>query len=207
MTLVVRTFGSSELPAAARVLAEAFQTDPLYSFVAPDAEQRRRWLPIMKREVLRLTQPLGHNYVAADEDRLLGVLGLTPPGCWPPPIWRQVRLSLTVVLLPTPTCPSLPELLPLRRYASVFDEIHLREPHWYIDVIGVAPSEQGRGVGKHLMQRALDLADGSKHPVWLETQTEANVGYYESFGFQVAATRQPVPGGPPTWGMVRPRGG
>lgn len=200
----IKPLTSAELPAAAIALASAFQGDPLYTFVVPDAEQRRRWLPVIKREVLRNTQPLGHTYAAfSPRGAVAGVMALTPPGHFPHPWWANARLFWNVLLRPTPWCPRLSPLWPLRRYAATFDEIHLREPHWYVDVVGIAPEFQGQGLGKRLLNMAIELAQGSQHPLWLETQTAANVDFYAALGFRVTVQRQPAPGGPPTWGMLR----
>jgi ribosomal protein S18 acetylase RimI-like enzyme len=42
--------------------------------------------------------------------------------------------------------------------------------------------------------------------VYLETGKEANVGYYERYGFEVVARQAPVfDGGPVMWRLRRPR--
>jgi ribosomal protein S18 acetylase RimI-like enzyme len=161
-------------------------------------------LPIFKREILRITLPVGETYLAVGEaGNPCGVMALTPPGRFPHSWWANTRLTINAVMFPTPFCPALSKAWQLRRYAEVFDEIHFREPHWYVDTIGVDAAYQGEGIGTGLMRRAIALAEASRLPIWLETQTEANVGYYEGFGFRVTVQKHPVPGGPPTWGMSR----
>lgn len=205
MTFVVEQLQDQEVCPAGDVLGRAFQTDPLYSFAIPNADHRRCWLPIFKRQLIVITQPHRRNYVARDEQgQIAGALVMTPPGKFPHSLAANLRLFWTAVMRPTPWRPSLVKLWPIRRYAETFNEIHYRGPHWYIDVIGVDPQRQGQGVGRLLMARAIELATESAMPIWLETQTESNVGYYESLGFAVTVKRQPTPQGPPTWGMLRP---
>lgn len=204
MMFQVERLARPQLRAAAQALSNAFQSDPLYSFVVPNPRHRQRWLPVIKRELLRNTLPFGETYVATSKQgQILGALALTPPGKYPHPWWMHARLFCNVLLFPNPWCPTISKVWPIRRYAAVFDEIHYREPHWYIDTVGVDATCQRAGVGKSLLGRAIAQAEQSRLPIWLETQTAANVGYYQSFGFRTVIQKQPVPKGPPTWGMLR----
>jgi ribosomal protein S18 acetylase RimI-like enzyme len=54
---------------------------------------------------------------------------------------------------------------------------------WYLEIIGVHPFLQGRGVGKAVMEAVLRCAGGE--PVVLECTQEANVNFYKRFGFEV----------------------
>lgn len=190
---------------AARVLAAAFQDDPLFRFVVPDDQQRRRWLPVFEYQLVRNTQPYGASYVACNQQgQIAGVMAVTPPGHFPHSLWANLRLALNVILRPTPWCPHLRTLWPIRHYGAAFDQMHYRPPHWYLDVIGVDPAYHRQGVGKQLMQRLIEHSQHDRNPIWLETQTADNVPYYESFGFEVRQQLHPAPGGPPTWGMLRP---
>ena len=205
MPIAIEPLAHHQLPLAAQALSNAFQDDPLYNFVVPNPDHRRRWLPVIKKEVLRNTLPAGHTYIAIDDQRAItAVMALTPPGKFPHPWWTNLRLFWNVLLWPTPWCPTVSKVWPLRRYAATFDEIHYRQPHWYIDVIGVDARWQGQGIGTLLMRRVIESSEESQHPIWLETQTESNVGYYEAFGFRVTVKKHPAPGGPPTWGLLRP---
>lgn len=200
----VRRMTRRDLAAAAQTLARAFQTDPMYNFAVPDDRQRQRWLPVFKREILRNAVCFGESYAAVDDaGNVLGVIGLTPPGKYPHSWWSDTRLIVNAVLFPTPWCPTLSKAWVLKRYAETFDAMHYRGRHWYVDTFGVDPAWQSRGIGRRLMQRTIELAAGDRLPIWLETQTEANVGYYEGFGFRVIHQKHPAPGGPPTWGMLR----
>ncbi len=204
MEFRIQRLARPDLRAAAQTLSNAFQSDPLYNFTVPNPEHRSRWLPIFKREILRITLPFGETYVALDSaGRPLGAMALTPPGKFPHPWWANARMTVNAILFPTPWCPTLSKAWKLRRYAEVFDEIHFRGPHWYVDTIGIDALYQGQGIGTALMRRAIELSTSNSMPIWLETQTEANVGYYQSFGFRVTVQKHPVPGGPPTWGMLR----
>jgi GNAT superfamily N-acetyltransferase len=77
------------------------------------------------------------------------------------------------------------------------------ERHWYLMALGVAPSEQGKGIGGALLQPGLSQADADGLPCYLETFHERNVPFYEKYGFKVSFDGRITNGGPTFWAMVR----
>ena len=64
---------------------------------------------------------------------------------------------------------------------------------WYLSIVGVAPSAQGRGVGGRLIRATLTEADQVGAPSFLETFSHRNVKLYERLGFSVVASyEEPV---------------
>jgi GNAT superfamily N-acetyltransferase len=59
------------------------------------------------------------------------------------------------------------------------------EAHWHVGPLGVHPSAQGEGVGGLLLRVFLSTADETDTPVFLETDVDRNVVFYERFGFDV----------------------
>jgi ribosomal protein S18 acetylase RimI-like enzyme len=76
-------------------------------------------------------------------------------------------------------------------------------PHWYLEIIGVTPENQGKSFAGKLIRDMLVKIDEEGLPCYLETVEEKNVGIYRRFGFEVIETSQ-VPGTPLfTWAMLR----
>jgi GNAT superfamily N-acetyltransferase len=93
------------------------------------------------------------------------------------------------------------------RYAAFWDwlDAHLPgEPCWFLDLVGVAPGAQGRGLGRALVGHGLARARADRCPAFLETGTPRNVRFYESFGFGVVGEQQAPGGGPVIWFMQTP---
>lgn len=91
------------------------------------------------------------------------------------------------------------------------DEIHKKSapmPHYYLFMLGVCPAAQGKGVGARLLADMLRIVDLKGMPAYLETQNERNVGFYQKFGFEVAA-EEPFQKliGLRNWGMLRGKDG
>ena len=54
-----------------------------------------------------------------------------------------------------------------QRGLAVMEEGHPREPHYYLDSLGVVPEWQGRGIGSALMAPVLERCDDERMPAYL----------------------------------------
>ena len=79
---------------------------------------------------------------------------------------------------------------------------HPAEPHWYLPLVGVDPTRQGRGYGAALLRHALARIDREERLAYLESSNPANVPLYQRHGFEVIGTIQ-VGDAPPLFPMVR----
>ena len=88
---------------------------------------------------------------------------------------------------------------------AVFEEMakyHPTEPHWYLPLIGVDPSHQGKGHGAELMTHALQRCDREQVPAYLEASSPRNISLYRRHGFETLGTIQ-VGSSPPLVPMLR----
>jgi ribosomal protein S18 acetylase RimI-like enzyme len=79
---------------------------------------------------------------------------------------------------------------------------HPTDPHWYLPLIGVDPTQQGRGYGSALLKHALTDCDREKLPAYLEATCPSNRRLYERHGFEATGEIQ-VADSPPMWPMLR----
>ncbi len=64
---------------------------------------------------------------------------------------------------------------------------------WYLSIIGILPSAQGKGVGATLLADTLAEASSAHTSCYLETFTPRNLRFYERLGFtRVAEHTEPV---------------
>ena len=76
--------------------------------------------------------------------------------------------------------------------------------HWHLQIIGVDPDYQRRGLGASMVRYLLRRIDREALPTYLNTTTDEGVALYQRLGFAVGAEAD-VPGdGPHLWAMVRP---
>ncbi len=76
-------------------------------------------------------------------------------------------------------------------------------PHWYLSAVGVDPSRHGQGLGSALVRSGMGHADRDGRPMYLETETEANVRFYERLGFEILDETVATGLGLPVWLMSR----
>lgn len=81
-------------------------------------------------------------------------------------------------------------------------EFHPTEPHWYLPVIGVDVTKQGRGYGSTLLRHALERCDKDRLPAYLEATSPLNKLLYERHGFEELGVIQ-MGSSPPMWPMLR----
>ena len=92
------------------------------------------------------------------------------------------------------------------KWASFSEHLHKRDMpprHWYLPLIGVDPSRQGKGLGGDLMQVALARADADRVPCYLENTKERNLPFYTKHGFEVIVEINVPSRGPTIWTMKR----
>lgn len=191
-----RKVESAEAVGLSSVLARAFEHDPMCVHLLPDPARR----------VARLEQAFGmvlqRIYLPQQECYTLGaILGgalWLPPGKYPPSLWQQVSLLL-----------GFPHIFGLWRTPRALhdlnhiEKMHPKEkPHWYLALLGVAPSEQGRGLGSTLIRPVLERCDAGRVPAYLETSNERNLPFYIRHGFKVMKECD-IQKGPHIWGMWR----
>ena len=191
-----------EQRAAVATLARAFFDDPLFNFLVPD-------LLTQSRANITLLQPLvidargfGEVWVAKQGSKIAGVAAWLPPGAYP----RGVRRETLGLLRDARSVPRLgSRLLVAIRLQNALQRAHhrVKEPHWYLSLLGTDPVFQRSGAGTALLAPILERCDTEGMPAYLETQKEENVPWYHRFGFDVVQELK-VSGCPSMWTMRRP---
>jgi ribosomal protein S18 acetylase RimI-like enzyme len=188
---------------AADLLSRAFETTPDYTHMFPDPYTRRDALRGFMRAPVRDSEDEGTCWAASDGQFLVGVAAWQPPGRYPWSFRRNLRAVPSVLSVLRHAPGSFSDLL---RFGSNIDAHFPKDkPTWYLQVLGVSPEAQGLGVGKKLLEPAIDLADREQVPCYLETSNPEAVPFYEGAGFEIDAKEvELMQGGPTYWLMTRP---
>jgi ribosomal protein S18 acetylase RimI-like enzyme len=186
----IRRATPGDAPRIVSVLARAFAQDPSIDWTIRADERRAEGVELFFDVVLRrMTLPFGDVWTTDGE--VQGAALWTPPGKWKLGLLEQVTLA-----------PQMLAAFGWRRLGRVLDSMslveqhHPKEPHYYLQSIGVEPAIQGRGLGKALLRPVLDRCDAEQVPAFLETAQERNLPLYRSRGF-VEVSRAPLAGGGP----------
>ena len=189
-------------PEAARVLAAAFQDDPLFSAFLPDPRRRAEALPVAFRAIVS-----GHAAVG----RVLCLSTMDAVSVWEAPKGSSGPLAMLRAMRALPWI--LRGLTPaeIGRWMSVMRQFSQGRAEvappacWSLSAVGVRPERQGLGYGVIVLRPILQLADEQHLPVYLETENARNEALYLKLGFRTVAhldhTRGPL--GVPMWRMLR----
>jgi ribosomal protein S18 acetylase RimI-like enzyme len=199
---VVRRLRREDLGAAVRPMVRAFWDYPETLHLLPNERHRRHVLPRYllsdARDALAFDTLFGAESSGA---RLVGAAAWIPPEAYPVSIGRQLRQLVDLA----PSLPwgwrAVPEARRGQGANSARHRIH--PPHYYLRAIGVDPATHSRGVGTSLMEPALYLADDRQVGCFLQTVTDANVAWYQRFGFRVVDRYRPTPQWPEVHAMWR----
>jgi GNAT superfamily N-acetyltransferase len=193
----------SREPEAARVLASAFQDDPLFTAFIPDPQRRAQALPVAFRAIVT-----GHSAVG----RVLCLSTMDAVSVWEAPKGSYGPLSMmraTTRALPWflrgLTLPEIGRWMSVMRQFSRGRAEVVPDECWSLSAVGVRPGRQNLGYGVLVLRPILRLADDQGLPVYLETENARNEAFYIKLGFRTVAHVDPAHGplGVPMWRMLR----
>ncbi|AOW92969.1 GNAT family N-acetyltransferase [Rhodococcus sp. WMMA185] len=193
MGISVRAGRKSDIGALATVLSDAFDGDPVLTWMFPDEEQCRVGMPRFFAALIRYHHLAGGGVEVAEGNH--GTIG--GASLWDPPgRWKHSRRSTWMM------APAMIRAFRGRRQASeeiyaLLHAVHPAEPHWYLGTIGTGSEVRGQGYGQALLISRLERLDREHVPAYLESSKASNIPYYERFGFEVTG-EVVVPGGGPT---------
>lgn len=176
------------IPAAGKLLAQAFFDNPAHVYIFPDASTRAAGLEWLLAGNLRSQPDLsrsfcivrGHDVVAMgfwtrSDKPQAGNFDKLRAGVWAAPF----RLGVGE------TRRAFEALHGIERHRTL---VVGKQSFWYLNNMAVAEEFRGTGLGSRLLteQVARIAAEKPGQLLALSTQRERNVGFYERLGFEVA---------------------
>ena len=192
-TIAVRAAVESDRAAITNMLVRSFWDDPVMTWMFPDESVRRVKLPRFYDLLWVTIFPDGGCDVT---DHVESATFWNPPDKW--------QLPLTTLLRHAPRMirafgAALPRAL---RILHAMDAVHPPEPHWYLNMVGTEPAQQGRGYGGSVIRARLQQCDADRLSAFLISSKESNIPVYRALGFDVTGEIV-IPGGPKLWPMLR----
>jgi GNAT superfamily N-acetyltransferase len=182
---------AKQIPDAGHVLARAFRTDPLQTYIFPDVDENVTRSPAMFGAIVRSGVARAEVWTTAATD---GIAVWRPPAREGPEDKKDDEAD-------SDDLPALIGHAAFERFSAFFAAIEpfhheaAPEPHWYLEILGVDPTRQGQGIGSALLQPILARADADGDACYLETANPKNVPFYVGCGFAVVVeTIEPVSG-------------
>jgi GNAT superfamily N-acetyltransferase len=174
----IRVATASDEDRAIAVLALAFATDPVARWTWRNQHTYLTHFATFTRAFGGRSFAAGTAHLAGDFD---GVALWLPPGVEPD--------SETMAALVVQTVPEA-EQAEMFAVLEQMGHYHPAEPHWYLPMIGIDPTRQGRGFGSALLQHALSICDRDGVPAYLESSNPKNLPLYQRHGFEAIGAVQ-----------------
>ena len=199
--LTCRVLDLSDVSRAAEVISRAFVDDPLCAFMLP-----------LKRSRIKTLYKFFRAYGTVNIQNQCG-FGVGDPlkgvAYWLKPAKADISVNLKSLGLFIPLLFTFYPVGYFRAKAIIkqTDQLHqkyAKGPHYYLDNIGVLPSEQGKGISSRLIRPFLAKADEEKVNVYTDTVTRNNVSLYEHFGFRCVEESAVGTTGVTVWALHRP---
>ncbi|MFX1376367.1 MAG: GNAT family N-acetyltransferase [Promethearchaeota archaeon] len=169
---------------AINVAGEAFQDDPTAAFTYPDELERKEKLKYGFKMIYEYGIRKGVAY--ATSSNLEGIIIWLPPNKVYPSTWIMMRYGGFYAMRKVGL-----KLKLMKRTIAIFSYIETRHKelapfdHWYLQNIAIKPEEQGKGYGGRLLNAMIEKIDKEGLPIYLETNKERNLPFYQKYGFEI----------------------
>lgn len=190
----VRVAEAGDLARVVRTATRAFVDDPVLRWFFPSDEEYDVGAPGAFGHLGARSIALGCTYVTADA---VAVGIYLPPGRPEPAAGPEG----TDAASPQPEVPpALAERF--ATFGTLVAEHTPAELHWYLNVLATHPDWQRQGLGAAIVAPVAERCRTERLPLYLETETAANVAYYRHLGFEVRSEWDVPLAGPHMWGMI-----
>lgn len=181
---------------AVRILAEAFQDDPVMAWIAPDPAERRRLLPALFDLFVGALARHEEIHVVPTADVLAGV------ALWAPPGVDAIHPDDEDVFVARVGATAGPHMSRLGTTMEMLGAVTPAEPAWFLQFMAVDPVVQGMGLGSAALRAVLARADAAGQPAFVEATSPRNRALYLRHGFR-DTSEIALPGGPTVYAMWR----
>ena len=171
-----RSTGDGQIDEASQMLARAFQDDPAWHWVLPNARRRAALLPWLFRVNFEVTEA----EVWTDSTSETDGSGMRAAR-WLAPGRPQIHVGpmlRALVATPLRAREATSRFFAYGRAVEAMRAAAVPERHWYLAGIGVDPEHRRAGVGGALMQPGIEHSAADRVPCALLTNSEANLAFY-----------------------------
>ena len=189
----IRKASVADVSRIATTLARAFFDDPVFRWAYPDDTRRREVLPGIFSVFTEAFQRHDEIYLVGP---VSGAALWAPPGQAPVDEEHADEFDQRLERAAGADGERFFEL------AGMVDEHHPHGSYYYLQLLGVQPKSQGRGIGSVLLDDMLERCDREGVRAYLDATSPQNKRLYERHGFRASGEFAPE-GGPPLWPMWR----
>jgi ribosomal protein S18 acetylase RimI-like enzyme len=192
----IRKVERRDIPQLSEVLALAFDNDPAMRWATRENAKRLDALRDLYSYCIEDDLRYGEETTTDD---------LKACAVWVPPEAMEKKPTPLYFLRMLPHYIRWTGISKLSRWLKFYElceEKRPKQPHFYLDFIGVHPEKQGRGYASALLRHTLTCLDADGTPAYLESSNLRNNPLYQRNGFKIMDEIH-LPDGPTLWCMWR----
>jgi GNAT superfamily N-acetyltransferase len=196
--LRIRSLGRESHAAATAVLSDAFAGYPVMRYVLGREHRDRSRLTTLVGFFVTARLVRGDLVLGADDGReLCGVALVTLPDTAASDELGEIRQRVWATL-------GTEARERYEAFSRACEPFAVEPPHLHLNMLGVPPSQRGRGIGRRLLERvhAASAERADSAGVSLTTEDPSNLPFYERFGYHVVGRARVAPG-LESWGFFR----
>lgn len=159
------------------ILCDSFDTNNSVNYVVKQDKNRKQRIRNLMDYSFEVCHLFGE--VLLSEDKKACALILFP---------ERKKTTLRTVLLDLKLALSsvgLTRVLKVLDRDSKIKRFHPKEPIYYLWFIGVSSGNQGKGIGRALLNEIMKESDSMQRSIYLETSMSENISFYKRAGFEV----------------------
>ena len=182
----------------ANVLGRAFIDNPIPVAIFQElpAIDRQKRLTAAFAADLEICAKTGKPLLIKEKDHVIAVAVIYHPGSYPMSLINQILLLIKVIW-----GAGFYGLGRWMTYLSEVEKLHPKQPHYYLEYLGVEPAYQGKGLGSALLKFLTEKADSEQMGCYLENANPRNNPLYHRFGFETINEKNII--GVDNWFMWR----
>jgi GNAT superfamily N-acetyltransferase len=174
---VTRIASQADYDAVVATIVQAFDADPLWSWMFPDPDRRAEQHATIFG--LYVESALPNQSVWMSDERGSAVAVVTPPG--ERELTESAEARLEPFLRDSLGDHALAVLETLERFEAAVPQ---GRPFYYLSFLGTRSDSRGKGIGMGLLAELVARADREGQPTYLESTNPANNPRYERLGFE-----------------------
>ncbi|MFX1322167.1 MAG: GNAT family N-acetyltransferase [Promethearchaeota archaeon] len=188
---------------AAKILAKAFENDPLHIAYFPDPIKIIKQNYHLMKFAIRYCLRYGKVYTTSPNLEGIALWRLIDPVEEQKDRLKRLFANWLSFRLAVALSESVEKIYSIYDYIISTQYELVPSLHWYFFIMGVHPNFQGKGCASSLIKPMLARIDKEQLQCYLDTNIEKNVALYQHFGFKVLKKYQ-IPGtNVINWSMLR----
>jgi len=158
------------------ILAGAFNDNKSVNYIVQQDGKRQQRIRLLMDYSFEVCYLFGKVYLSDDDKACALVLYPHKKKFSFYSAWLDLKLALQVI--------GISRIASVLKREQLVKAQHPQTTFTYLWFIGVEPGFTGKGLGTKMLKHIMEESRGNQLPVYLETSTEKNFGWYEKLGFE-----------------------